>query len=102
MNNDVWKYYIQTTLTEDGCGTLTIRNGFLRMIIQWERTIDITDALSETSKDILKTLNPGTYAPSFIKKLGWKVYEDILEHPPMLLLKERRELIRRHYPQIPT
>jgi len=99
MPDDIWRYHMQTTLTEEGFLQIGIdkRKDTLTVHIGWRRATDITDQLT---KDLISTLEPGTYNLTQLKELGEDILEVIYRNPPVLLEKERDELIKRHIREI--
>jgi hypothetical protein len=93
MSNEVWRYHLQTTLTEEGYAKLEIvGKGYLRFRIEWSRTIDVTDYIS---KDAVENIPYGLIK---IRKsveediIDKKTFMEIMRHPPKLLVNEVNEL----------
>lgn len=99
MSDEVWKYYVQATLAEDGFAILGLtENKWLVMHIGWARAVDIT---KHVPADIISQLKPGDYNLNEIRENYLELYKIMKEHPPKLLIKEHHEFVRRHINEIP-
>jgi len=97
LPDELWRYYISATLTEDGYAILNFdhRNDRLKFYYGWARSVDITD---HVPRDIISVLDKGkTYNLRDIWEINNKMFPDfIYRHPPLLLTSEFKELILRH------
>ena len=98
VDNSVWRYHFQATLTEEGAATLRVmQDKRISMKISLTRAIDITDLLP---KSFVTSLDYGAH--SIGKTISDKnIYRIIISNPPTLLQAEFEELTRRHSRQIP-
>jgi hypothetical protein len=96
LPDEVWRYYVSTTLTEDGYAVFSLQHNYrLRFQLGWARSVDITDYVPE---DIVSILDRGKrYNLAEISiETGEPVPNFVARHPPQHLMNEFRELIRRH------
>jgi len=100
MDEDTWRYHVQTTLSEEGFGMFLLdrRKGTLEMLVGWGRSYDIT---KNVPQDLVESLRPGTYTLEKIRDIGYDLFKTVIECYPPFLMKEYRELQRRHSMEVP-
>ncbi len=96
LSDKLWRYYVSTTLTEDGCANLSLnsRSNTLRFYVAWSRSIDITKYVP---KDFISVLDRGkSYKLSDIWEIDRNIFDVIYRNPPALLLNEFTNIVQRH------
>jgi len=92
LSDDLWRYYFQTTLTEEGSFTLVLtKQNILAAKFSLTRTIDVTAFLP---RSFVETLDEGSYSIKTIKERA--IQKLIARKPPSILIAEFMELNRRH------
>jgi len=95
LSDDLFKYYLQATLTEEGSFSVTIEKGRkLRHKIEFKRTIDISRYVPNLRKYI-RLFGQGYYSIGSTKKY-YDLYKAILLHPHPYLQREIYEIMRRN------
>ncbi len=90
LSDEIWKYHIQSTLTEEGSFSLELtRHNRLSPKIAISRTVDVTDILPKSLIDSLD------YGRRSVKDLDDYVQELIVKKPPSMIMAEFIELNRR-------
>jgi len=92
MDEETWRYYVRTLLTEEGSCNLILHHRRLAWTVSYGRSIDLTAILP---RDFAASLDEDKYY--YIRAIkDQKVLEIIRQNPPKLMTVEFNEFIRRH------
>ncbi|RLF08021.1 MAG: hypothetical protein DRJ69_06590 [Thermoprotei archaeon] len=93
MDDETWRHYVRTLLTEEGSCSLSMRHRRLGWIVSYGRSVDLTEVLPKYFVDSLRE-DKYYYVKTGIK--DDRILQLIEERPPRLMLAEYYEFIRRH------
>ena len=101
MSDEVWRYHIRATLTEEGSATLEIGpKDYLKFKIELGRSVDITNYIPKDRIDDIPTGHINVHKAALEGIIDDRIYEIIISCPPKLLVNEYHELRRRHFPMV--
>lgn|GEM_PF-1618801 len=94
LDDGTWRYYFQTTLTEEGNFHVEVtEQNRLSGRITLVRTVDVTDILP---KSFVNSLDQGFHSIKSVEDRA--IQKLIARRPPLMLMAEYMELNRRHRP----